>query len=1066
MQKKLIFSLFLLCLLGLQAQQPFGSISYSQFVSSAHFDVYFHGNHEAEATLVAKYAEMAKGELGYLYDYKPQSRYKLIYIPHYQQFLYSNLSDIQTPTVSGDIQLPRLDACVIMPSTQALLYATVKQQVSALMLKEFDYGKDLPDLIQTELLNYKPQWFYDGVTEYVATGWTYEDEQRLQGFAPEKLLLETLTGNAPMNVTLRKSVWFYIAHEYGPQKFAELLYLSKISRSVETAIMSVIGVKLSTFSERWREFTIQKISVLKAGRNDVADSENVKKISLKKGYQCESYALSGNGKKVAMWLDKKGKQSLWIWDVETETYESTGIESGYVTPLAHADTRTNPIGIRKDGSLVLTTVWGPDGWKWAMYEIETGISTYFSPDSSLARVFHISFSNGGNKVALSAIKNGMQDILIGDAERLIFKNITNDMYNDTHPSWSFDDQQLLFASNRSTRLLKSPVTSWDYFKQKNDLFAYNLEDKTDTLLQLTATPTIDEQAPFAPNSYEVFYLSEESGLWDLHKTNIFQETSAFLSKYTLGFQNICMTETHMVFQMWESGTMHIYYASLPENELSAPVFTDFRKEFLSEWERKNQPISDPIISNTSTSDSIPAPAPTVTQPLRYYIFDDDIEDNYAHKPEKPSTAPVTKPQSKSYIQYLEARKQPEWNKLNVARAQKAPNQWHSPLLHLGFTYHPVTKFGVELGAMWEDMQKHHRLSGYVTPYFSLLPVINFQQSDTRIRYTYRKIRPDFYVEAGGQQRIYRRENLFFGNVMDSIAFRFGQIRLAGGVTYPLSLFGQLGAEAAFYHLTQTDIKLLNNPAPQNDKNTMMGLLLYYQHQHIQYLENYPLKGAKYYIGIQSLNSLQKKEASFSTITFQAQRYLPVYKHIVFAANFQSKLSFGKRQTFYMGGVDNWITGVLAKDRPGRASYTGLLSTDITDFSFHEFVTPIRGFRYNARNGTRYMAANLELRIPLSRIRALNKNQLINWELIPFLDAGTVWRRGNPFSQKNPTDLQVIYGTPVIVELQTLKSPFLVGFGTGIKTQVLNYTVRADMGWGVDDYTLQKPQVVIAVGRAF
>ncbi|MEL7341798.1 MAG: hypothetical protein AAGM67_15055, partial [Bacteroidota bacterium] len=117
---------------------------------------------------------------------------------------------------------------------------------------------------------------------------------------------------------------------------------------------------------------------------------------------------------------------------------------------------------------------------------------------------------------------------------------------------------------------------------------------------------------------------------------------------------------------------------------------------------------------------------------------------------------------------------------------------------------------------------------------------------------------------------------------------------------------------------------------------------------------------------------------------------------------------------------------------------------------------------------RYIMSTVELRMPLSRMAksALNSKNLYSLELIPFIDVGTVWVEGNPFSDKNPTDTQILTNGPITVKLQTLKSPFLLGFGTGLRANVIGYSMRFDLAWGLDDGTLRAPMLMTSVGKNF
>jgi hypothetical protein len=81
------------------------------------------------------------------------------------------------------------------------------------------------------------------------------------------------------------------------------------------------------------------------------------------------------------------------------------------------------------------------------------------------------------------------------------------------------------------------------------------------------------------------------------------------------------------------------------------------------------------------------------------------------------------------------------------------------------------------------------------------------------------------------------------------------------------------------------------------------------------------------------------------------------------------------------------------------------------------------------------------------LNSLNTNPAYNIELIPFFDIGTTWTQGNPLSQKNPIDTEVINSYPLTITVQTLKSPFLMGFGAGTRLQMFGYSSAGRLGLG-------------------
>ena len=1043
---------------------PYPNIALKEWVSSEHFDVYYTDGNQSLAEKTARLAEMARAEVGFLYDYRPSSRYILLCLNDGNALLQSQFSQNTPNYASGTVPLPQLDAVVYMPSQPNTYYVIVKQQVAALMLKEFDYGQDLPQLIQTELLSYQPEWFYEGLTDYISNGWQYEDEMLLQSIPSQTLLEAALQGQGLSNRIVRKSIWFYIAHEYGPQKFAELLYLSKLSRSVETAIISVLGIRLETFTDRWLEFTVHHVAELEKGRRNMEDMSESSPIKAPKGYEIISFSVAEKAEKMAVWLDKKGKYSLFIYDIAAETWRNTGISTGYSHSWAEKVAPFMPLSFSPNGETVATIVWEGNTWKWLFYTIETHDFQKVTPDSTLQKVFSISYSHNSKRLAISALKNGRSDIFVGNGDGTGFKALTNDAFDDMEPSWGEEDNMLYFVSNRDTNLIKVKNVAWDYFKKHIDIFAYSFENQSDTFHQITHTPHISEHQAMSPNGYEMYFLSEESGMFDLHRFNIFQGVNEYLTAFDQSIDDLQITEKQLIMTTWKQAKKELHIIPFIQNPVNPTINTDFRNEYYTLLE--TQKMVKTITMLPKTNDTLPIHAivveDSVQSKIRYYVFDDDVPDNHVvkTKPTKIENEPI--PAKENY------KKTPlEWNKIAVTQPSTATPRWRTEYLHLSFVYHPISRFGISLGAAFQDLQNNHRLEAQIVPYLGMLPYINFGSADANIRYTYLKKKIDFWGEMLGKQRMYVRESTNL-NVLDSVIYKFEQVSAKAGIKYPLSHNSHIEIEGALHFLKKNDLRLVSLSPPNDQKNTLTSLGASYYYNDIQQQEDFQYKGMMLQASTNYYLSLANAAASFGNLQFSARKYQPLFKHIIFAANLQSSFSFGHKQTYFMGNVDNWLLGTLLRDKPGRPAYTGAISTDVTEFSFNQFVMPMRGFRFNARNGSKYILTNWELRIPVTRMihKGLQAEPLYSWEIIPFFDMGTVWKYGNPFSQKNPTDVQTIVATPVVVQLQTLKSPFLFALGTGVKTRFMNYTIRADVAWGIDDGTFQKPLILVALGRAF
>ncbi|MEO1449713.1 MAG: BamA/TamA family outer membrane protein, partial [Bacteroidota bacterium] len=243
-----------------------------------------------------------------------------------------------------------------------------------------------------------------------------------------------------------------------------------------------------------------------------------------------------------------------------------------------------------------------------------------------------------------------------------------------------------------------------------------------------------------------------------------------------------------------------------------------------------------------------------------------------------------------------------------------------------------------------------------------------------------------------------------------------------------------------------------------------------RHDNVLEREGFRYQGWQARITGDAFYSLTNGGLGFARLQGDVRHYKQVFKKIVLASRASAALNSPREIVqHYLGGVPGQLhRPVILQRQDAPAINNQIMDTALHSIHFLNFVTPVRGFRYNTRNGSRFVAANFELRIPVTRMlrRALSSRALYNLEVIPFVDAGTVWVEGNPFSQKKPTDTQYFTEGPLTIKLQTLKSPFLIGFGSGVKTRVLGWTLRMDIAWGVDDYTLQRPMFTTSFARNF
>ena len=160
-------------------------------------------------------------------------------------------------------------------------------------------------------------------------------------------------------------------------------------------------------------------------------------------------------------------------------------------------------------------------------------------------------------------------------------------------------------------------------------------------------------------------------------------------------------------------------------------------------------------------------------------------------------------------------------------------------------------------------------------------------------------------------------------------------------------------------------------------------------------------------------------------------------------------------------MENWILPKFDNSVPIR---------DEGSFAYKVNAFHLRGFNNNIRNGASFLLSNSELRIPFMQY-ILGKNKgasfFKNLQITGFFDAGLAWHGPSPFSAENPLNRLQLSSPPLItLDLEYFRDPLVMGYGVGLRTQLLGYFIKADYAWGIETRTVQKPKLFLSFGVDF
>ncbi len=95
-----------------------------------------------------------------------------------------------------------------------------------------------------------------------------------------------------------------------------------------------------------------------------------------------------------------------------------------------------------------------------------------------------------------------------------------------------------------------------------------------------------------------------------------------------------------------------------------------------------------------------------------------------------------------------------------------------------------------------------------------------------------------------------------------------------------------------------------------------------------------------------------------------------------------------------------------------------------------------------------------------------------FQIVGFIDGGSAWVGLSPFEKDNPINTSYISNTDnpatttVVVKVNYFRDPFVFGYGGGIRFPLGGYTMRLDVGQGVETGIAQKPTWHLSMGTDF
>lgn len=1056
------------------SQQKFGKnrIQYRDFnwlyYPSGQFEVYFYQGGKELAEYTVQSASKNLEELESFFDYPLDDQIQIVVYNKQSEFRQSNIglvSDDQY-NIGGATRIVGSKVFLYFDGDYASYEKLLRSSLSEVLISQMMYGGDWKEVIKNSTLLTLPNWYESGLFSYASQGDDPERDAHIRdGIVSGKYLkFNRLEGDEAKYAG--HALWSYVADVYGENVIPNILYMTRVSRNIESGFLFVLGVSLSTLTDEFYDYYEQQFMADDRSRNmpevnplfpldgpsdrltwqglsteekEAFLSKQWRKkmgdlpVKYKGKYDYSEFKISPDGKFLAYVTNEMGQYKIWLHDIERGRTRCIYKREYRLQRIVD---KTYPILAWHPSSQILTFCFEKRGrvfiGNYNMEKAKVEEKELFRID----KVISMDYSANGRQMVFSGVQEGQSDLFLYQVIGNNQSKLTDDIYDDLTPKFLLESDAIIFASNRPDDTLRTDEIN-EPFDLAKDIYILPLNGSREILERVTNTPNIDETDPSAYDSKNYTFLRKDGD---------------YLNRYIASIDSaISRIDTTIHYRYFTTSTA-LSNLSRPPLEYDFDAHSGqyslvFYKDEKIQYEFGNR--DDDVRLKQSENNKAQSLQPqessdvlTLTPEedekevdIYNYRFEDELL-SYEYEKESVRIESIqVEPLAADTIEKEFVLPKPRNYRLNFATdyvLSQVDNVFNNQF-YQNFTG-PSSMFPglsglVKLGIsdLFEDYKivGGFRLSG------------SLDNNDYGISFQNLRKRIDKSISF---QRQARREFSGFSII------QFHTHTLDYSLKYP---FTELSAvKASLIYRLDRAVSLATDPSNLARSNTYLhnvGLKVQYIFDNTINKGLNLYNGTRYKLWYEYYQDPTAANSDVQVAGIDVRHYQKLHRDLILALRFAGSTSFGNRNiVHYLGGVDNWLFQKIDNDMP---------IADDQNYYFQTLASPMRGFFVNSRNGNTFAVINAEVRWPIFKYllnKPIKSDFIENFQVSTFSDVGSAWTGLQPYSDENRFNQVVLSQYPITVTVDNNREPIIWGYGFGLRSRVLGYFVRADWAWGVDD----------------
>ena len=483
---------------------------------SENFITYWYGQGRFVGQSAAQLAELDFEEIQKNLEYRLNDKMEIIVYTDLTDLHQSNIGSDETfVTKGGQVKVVGEKIFVYFDGDHTHLRKQVREGIAGVFLNAMLFGSNLQEVVQNAISLNLPEWFKVGLLAYIGEEWNTDIDDRMRDIFQSKKYKNFNKFAIAEPRLAGQAFWYYIAQQFGKANVSNLLYLTRINRSLDDAVMYVLGTPFDGTSLACMEFYRKRYERELMDVPKVTLAKPIK-IKNKRKLPMPQVKISPDGQYIAYVQNEIGRWKVYLQEVSSGKKEII-LRGGTRNPFQATDYQYPFLAWNPDNQRLFVVYEKRD----VVYAYEKNIKNKkaktknekFNPD--VQRIFSVDFLNGKDMVLTASVR-GFSDVFIYNTATTALRQLSNDFWDDLDAvAVNLGGHKgILFSSNRlnerwETERLDSVLPVNHY-----DLFYKDLEDTSKNLVRITATPEANEHGAAAIDTTFFTFLSDESGVYN------------------------------------------------------------------------------------------------------------------------------------------------------------------------------------------------------------------------------------------------------------------------------------------------------------------------------------------------------------------------------------------------------------------------------------------------------------------------------------------------------------------------------------------------------------------------